>query len=103
MKNSNKWWIFAFLFCMLVATISPLASSAPDGLERVAEDKSFLELAGDSPFSVIADYAFPGIHNEALATILAGWIGTALVFGMAYGVTFLISRVMRPKSLPAGQ
>jgi hypothetical protein len=100
MKNSNKWWLFAFLFCMLVATISPLASSSPDGLERVAEDKSFLNMAGDAPFSVIADYAFPGIQNEALATILAGWIGTALVFGLAYGLTWLISRSMRPKSLP---
>ncbi len=101
MKNNNKWWLFAFLFCLLVATISPLASSAPDGLERVAEDNSFLELAADSPFSIIADYAFPGIRNEALATILAGWTGTALVFGLAYGVTLLISRVSRSKSLSA--
>jgi len=102
MKSNNKWWLFAFLFCMLLATLSPLASSSPDGLERVAEDKSFLDMASSSPFAVIADYVFPGIHNEVLATMLAGWIGTALVFGLAYSVTWLITRARRVKSLPAG-
>ena len=98
----KKWWLIAFAFCMAVATLSPLASSAPDGLERVAEQKGFLGLAGSSPFSVIADYAFPGIHNQALATILAGWLGTALVFALAYGLTWLIMRLRRSKSLAAG-
>ncbi len=94
--------MFAFLFCLALATLSPLASSSPDGLERVAEDKGFLGLAGASPFTVIADYLFPGVHNEALATILAGWIGTALVFGLAYGATWLITRARKANSLPTG-
>lgn len=100
---NKKWWLVAFIFCMGLATISPLASSSPDGLERVAEDKNFLDLANSSPFSVIADYAFPGIHNEALATILAGWIGTALVFGLACGITWLIVRARRTKVSPANR
>jgi hypothetical protein len=98
---NKKLWLIAFILCMGVATLSPLASSSPDGLERVAEDKGFLELAGSSPFSIIADYAFPGIHNEALATILAGWVGTALVFGLAFGFTWLIIRFRQTKALPA--
>lgn len=102
-NNTAKWWLFAFIFCMALASLSPLASSSPDGLERVAEDKGFLGLAGSSPFSVIADYVFPGIHNEALATILAGWIGTALVFALAYGVTWLITSSRKVKSLPANR
>jgi len=86
----SKWWLVALGICLLVAVFSPLASSAPDGLERVAENKGFLELAGSSPFTVIADYVFPGIENEALSTIIAGIIGTLVLFGMAYGLAWLI-------------
>jgi len=86
----SKWWLVALGICLLVAVFSPLASSAPDGLERLAENKGFLELAGGSPFQVIADYVFPGIHNEALATIIAGIIGTLLLFGIAYGLAWLL-------------
>ena len=86
----SKWWLVALGICLFVAVLSPFASSAPDGLERVAENKGFLEMAGDSPFQIIADYIFPGVQNEALATILAGIIGTLLLFGIAYGVAWLI-------------
>ncbi len=75
---------------MILATISPLASSSPDGLEKVAEDKGFIGIAGEAPFEVVADYIFPGIENEALATILAGWLGTLMLFGIAYGLAWLI-------------
>ena len=79
------------LVCLAVACLSPLASSSPDGLERVAEDKGFIGLAGVAPFQVIADYVFPGIENEALATILAGIIGTLILFGLAYGLAWLLT------------
>jgi len=86
----KKWWFLALVFCLLVATISPLASSAPDGLEKVAEDQGFIGAAESSPFEVVADYVFPGVENEALATVLAGWLGTLLLFGVAYGLAWLI-------------
>jgi hypothetical protein len=89
----KKWWLAAFILCMGLATLSPLASSSPDGLERVAEDKGFLYLAGSSPFSIIADYVFPGVHNEAMATMLAGWLGVIVVFVLAYAVASLIYRL----------
>lgn len=85
-----KWWLIAFLICLAVASLSPLASSSPDGLERVAEDKGFIGLGQETPFQIIADYVFPGIENEALATILAGLIGTIILFGIAYGVAWLL-------------
>jgi hypothetical protein len=85
-----KWWHFALIICLLVAVISPLASSSPDGLEKVAENHGFLGLAQSAPFEVIADYVFPGIENEAAATILAGLIGTLLIFGAVYGIGWLI-------------
>ena len=91
----SKWWLIALAICLAVATISPLASSSPDGLEKVAEDKGFIGLAEDAPFEIIADYAFPGIENEALATILAGWLGTLVLFGVTYGIARLISSKRR--------
>ncbi|MFC2066116.1 PDGLE domain-containing protein [Chloroflexota bacterium] len=85
-----KWWQIGLVVCLLVAVFSPLASSSPDGLERVAEDKGFIGLAQGVPFELIADYVFPGIENEAVATILAGLIGTLIVFGMVYGLAWLV-------------
>ena len=87
---NKKWWLIALLFCLMVATISPLASTAPDGLERIAEDQGFTGMAVESPFAIIADYIFPGIASEAMATILAGWIGTVVLFGAVYFFTRLI-------------
>ena len=88
---SSKWWFIALLFCLGIATLAPLASSSPDGLERVAEDQGFAELGQAPRFQVIADYVFPGIANEALATILAGIIGTLVLFGAAYGLAWLLT------------
>jgi len=85
-----KWWHIALVVCLLVAVISPLASSSPDGLEKVAEDEGFISRAQDSPFQLIADYVFPGIENEALATILAGLLGTLVLFGIVYGLARLV-------------
>jgi len=87
---NKKWWLAALLVCLTLATISPLASSAPDGLERVAEDKGFIGLAESAPFEIMADYVFPGVENEALATVMAGWLGTLILFGIAYGLAWLI-------------
>ena len=91
----TKWWLIALLVCLAVASFSPLASSSPDGLERVAEDKGFIDVGKEAPYQIIADYVFPGIENEALATILAGWIGTLILFGMAYGVAWLLKSKKR--------
>ena len=77
---------------LLVATVSPLASGSPDGLEKVAEQQGFSDSAKAAPFQVIADYVFPGVENEALATILAGWIGVLVMFGTVYGISWLIAR-----------
>ena len=85
-----KWWQTGLLISLVVALFSPLASASPDGLERVAEDHGFLNLSSSAPFKIIADYLFPGIANEALGTILAGLIGTLTLFGMVYGIAWLL-------------
>jgi len=96
MKVLKKyWWVIGLAIALVVAFLAPLASSHPDGLERVAEDQGFIDQAQDPPYQVIADYVFPGIENEALATILAGLIGTVIVFGLVFGVTWLLRRRSR--------
>ena len=88
----KNWWIIGLALAVVVAFFSPLASPHPDGLERVAEDHAFLDRAQDSPYEIIPDYVFPGIANEAVATILAGVVGVLVVFGLTYGVAVLLKR-----------
>ena len=87
---NSRWWLIGLLLCLAVACLSPLASSSPDGLERVAENQGFLSLGQGAPFQVIADYVFPGVENEALATIMAGLVGTLILFGVVYGMARLL-------------
>lgn len=78
---------------LVVAVFSPLASSHPDGLERVAEDNEFIDKAEGPSFEIIPDYTFPGVENEKVATILSGIVGVAIVaaigFGLMYGLKAL--------------
>ena len=90
MRLKLKWWHVALLLSVLVALLSPLASGSPDGLEKVAGDKGFIKKAENPPFELIADYVFPGVKNEAAATILAGILGTLVIFGLTYGVARLL-------------
>lgn len=81
-------WIIGLGIAILLTVFSPLASAHPDGLEWVAEQKGFLDVAQGPLYEIIPDYVFPGISNEALATILAGIVGTLIVFGIALGVAY---------------
>lgn len=81
-------WIGGLVIAAILAIASPLASSHPDGLEWVAEQKGFLSAAQDPLYNIIPDYVFPGISNEALATIVAGVVGVVVVFGVALAVAY---------------
>jgi hypothetical protein len=85
-----KWWYGVLILALFLALLSPLASSSPDGLERVAEDKGFMETAREAVFEIIPDYVLPGVGNEAGATILAGIIGTLMLLGIGYGLAQLL-------------
>lgn len=91
----KKEIFFALLIALVLAVIfSPFASSWPDGLERVAEDKGFLHRGEGEPLipAPIPDYAVPGIANGSLATALAGLLGTLIVFGLTYGMAAVIRK-----------
>ena len=82
----RRWWLAGLAIALVVALLSPLASSHPDGLERVAEDKGFIDTAQDPWYEIVPDYLFPGVGNEAVATILAGIVGTLTMFGLMFGL-----------------
>jgi hypothetical protein len=79
----------------LATAVSPFASTAPDGLNRVAADKAFADegrlapLQEDSP---LPGYAVPGVGDERASKGLAGFAGTLAVFALAYGVAALSRR-----------
>jgi PDGLE domain len=84
-RSISLRWIAAFLATAAIVVVAAayLASGDPDGLERVAEDRGFSGAAQDSPFTLIADYAVPGLQGPA-ATIAAGLIGVAILFALMW-------------------
>ncbi len=79
-----------------LALLSPLASSHPDGLERVAEDQGFLARAQDPLYNLLPDYSIPGL-NGPISTIVSGIIGLLIVFALVYGITLLLRGQAEPE------
>lgn len=77
---------------VLAFFVSPLASSSPDGLERVAIDQGFEGQAGEHAMAgtPLADYEVAGVHNSWLSTGLSGVIGVVLCFVLAGTVVLAI-------------
>lgn len=99
--NFNRNWAMLIAagigIAILVTFLSPFASGSPDGLERVAEDEGFIDEGRAAPYEVIADYAFPGIENETVATILAGVIGVSIVAVTGLGIGMLMNRAAKAR------
>jgi hypothetical protein len=87
---------------LLITLFSPFASSKPDGLERVAENEGFITQAEDAPYEVIADYVFPWVDNEDVATILAGIVGVLIVTSISLTAAFVLWRVRAARRSTAG-
>lgn len=81
--------------------VSPLASSSPDGLNRVAIDEGF---AGTEKDSVAADgplagYEVKGVDDGSASRGLAGVIGVAITFGVGM-LLFGTLRTIRARRRP---
>ena len=85
-------WVAGLVIAAVLAIASPLASANPDGLERVAEDTGFLDKGLAAPYQIIPDYVFPGISNEAAATVVAGVVGVIIVASVAWLVAYMRRR-----------
>jgi hypothetical protein len=83
--------------------VSPLASSSPDGLERVSIDEGFDSAAQDSATAdgPLAGYGVEGVEDEPLSRGLAGVIGVVITFGAGM-VLFGLLRTIRARRGTAG-
>jgi hypothetical protein len=101
MGNRKNWAAVIAVgigIALFITLFSPFASSSPDGLERVAEDNSFLHHAKGPSYEIIPGYTFPGIHNERLATIVSGVIGVLLVAGIGLGAGYGLRALARSRA-----
>jgi hypothetical protein len=89
----DKHLAVIFAIIVFLAFFIPLASSNPDGLERVVETYGVEE--GSSFWNgLMSDYAIGAITNPYISTLLAGAFGTLLVLAAA----FLLGKVISPKA-----
>ncbi len=88
---------------ILAFFVSPLASSSPDGLERVAIDQGFEAQAAPHAMAgtPLADYEVAGVQHSWLSTGLSGVIGVVLCFALA-GAVVLAIRWTRRRSATTG-
>ncbi len=78
---------------IVVLVLAPLASSFPDGLERVAEDLGFLS-AAPSPevnLAIMPGYEVPGLKGYG-STVIAGIFGIAVTFLITLGLGKLFTQ-----------
>jgi cobalt/nickel transport protein len=89
----NKHLVVIATIMVFLAVFIPLASSSPDGLERVAENFGVAEQA---PIwsGIMSDYAIAAIQNQYVSTLLAGVFGTLMVLL----VGFLLGKTIAPKN-----
>lgn len=96
-------WGFAIsglvVAALLVLVVAPIASSAPDGLERVATDQGLDESAEEAALAEapLADYEVGGVEDEAARTRVAGVVGLLVTFGIGAAIVGVFV-VMRKRS-----
>lgn len=102
--TGRRTWLFVALGLLvalvLAGVVSFYASSAPDGLEKVAADHALDAHAHDSATdgSPLAGYGVSGIESERLSVGLAGVIGVGVTFLVAGGAFLLIRRRETPSA-----
>ena len=82
-QGGRGWMVAGIVIALVVVLLSPLASSNPDGLERVAMDMGFIEAGQSAPYEIIPDYTLPFLGETPVSTIASGAIGVLVVLGLA--------------------
>ena len=91
------WWLAGLVVAAAVVVIlGPLASSDPDGLERVAIDSGFAEQGQEAAFELLPDYSVPLLGDGPFSLVVAGLIGVALIFGAMWVLGRVLSRRAHP-------
>ncbi|AFY46711.1 ABC-type Co2+ transport system, permease component [Nostoc sp. PCC 7524] len=92
-QEEMRGWVVPVVSIVLVAGLLSLVASAwPDGLEKVAEDLGFIDLAEQVRVAVptpLADYGIEGLG--VIGTSIAGLLGAAVCFVVAFGIAKIVS------------
>ncbi|MFH1474482.1 MAG: PDGLE domain-containing protein [Chloroflexota bacterium] len=77
---ARYWWVAGLAIAGAIAVLAAFfASGDPDGLDRVAIDKGFGDVAQDPGFEILPGYSIPGLDGAA-STIVAGIVGIVVIF-----------------------
>lgn len=88
----KKYIFFGLIISIILVLFSPLASSFPDGLEKVSEIFNFSHRGTSLISSPMPDYTIPTIKNSTLSTIIAGILGTLIIFILLYFLGNLLKK-----------
>ncbi len=80
MSNKHVWWFPLAGIVVATAILLPLASSLPDGLERVAEMVGFDQREHSLYRAPFHDYALPRVENK-FGEVVSVAFGIALAAG----------------------
>jgi len=89
------WSVPVVSIFLIAGVLSLFASAWPDGLEKVAENTGFIDLAKQVRVIVptpLADYGIEGLGP--IGTSIAGLVGAAVCFAVAFG----IAKVVKPNN-----
>lgn len=97
-RNTKMFLVVGLIVTLALAmVVGPFASSAPDGLEKVADQEGFAtDSDHDLAASPLTDYSVDGVDDGRLGTALAGAIGVLLTFAIGAGL-FVAIRRTRPR------
>jgi cobalt/nickel transport system permease protein len=94
-QKFRGWSVPIVTIFLIAGVLSLFASAWPDGLEKVAENTGFIDLAGKVRVIVptpLADYTIKGLG--LIGTSIAGLVGATVCFAVAFG----IAKVVKPKN-----
>ena len=95
-EHKVRGWLVPVVSILLISGVLSLFASAwPDGLEKVAENLGFINLAENVRVIVptpLADYEIKGLGQ--IGTSIAGLVGSTACFAVAFG----IAKVIKPKN-----
>jgi cobalt/nickel transport system permease protein len=95
-EQKIKGWLVPVVSILLISGVLSLGASAwPDGLEKVAENLGFIDLAENVRVIVptpLADYNIQGLGK--IGTSITGLVGATACFAVAFG----IAKIIRPKN-----